>query len=261
MKERILTAAIAGAGFLALLYFGGAFFAGLVVLMAIVGISELVKMLGIPKISLTALLVYVFVSLLILWPILTNETTGQIQLHILITAALLLFTAGVLTKNKLAIDRIGALFIGIVYVGFGFYSILYARDVHGFAYVLFILILIWSTDSGAYFTGRSIGKRKLWPEISPKKTIEGAIGGIISAILVAIIFYFIFPLHEQIYIPIVLALFVGIAGQLGDLVESAVKRFYNVKDSGTLLPGHGGILDRFDSMLFVFPILYILGFI
>lgn len=96
------------------------------------------------------------------------------------------------------------------------------------------------------------------PAISPNKTVEGAIGGILSAVIVAILFYFFTELQNRFPLPVLLIISVilSIFGQVGDLVESALKRYYGVKDSGKLLPGHGGILDRVDSWLFVFPVLY-----
>ena len=128
---------------------------------------------------------------------------------------------------------------------------------NGLPLFFFVLFNIWATDSGAYFIGRALGKRKLWPEISPKKTVEGAIGGIASALVLTVIFQLIHPLFsfsEALLAAIVIAVF----GQMGDLVESALKRHYGVKDSGNILPGHGGILDRFDSLIFVLPILHVL---
>lgn len=117
--------------------------------------------------------------------------------------------------------------------------------------------MVWLTDTGAYIFGRLFGKRKLWPEISPNKTIEGFIGGIASSTIVAIVF----ALNYEMPLGLVPLIFVtwlfSIAGQLGDLVESALKRNFGVKDSGTLLPGHGGILDRFDSLIFVLPLINI----
>lgn len=123
------------------------------------------------------------------------------------------------------------------------------------------MFTIWATDTGAYFTGNAFGKRKLWPKISPNKTVAGAIGGIISAIVVAIVFQLVYPFTMPIYLLVGVALIISVFGQIGDLVASAYKRHYNVKDSGNILPGHGGILDRFDSLLFVLPILYIVQFI
>src|SRR5699024_7911628 len=121
--------------------------------------------------------------------------------------------------------------------------------------------IVWATDTGAYFVGRSLGKRKLMPAISPKKTIEGALGGIICASIVAIIFQLVKPFSVSLITVIGVTILASIAAQLGDLVTSAFNRHFNVKDSGTILPGHGGILDRFDSLLFVLPFLYVIGFV
>jgi len=145
--------------------------------------------------------------------------------------------------------------LGTLYVVMGFYLFLQARNEQGLAFVLLVLFSIWATDSGAYFVGRKWGKHKLAPSISPNKTIEGSIGGIVVAWIVAIIFQFINPVEPNIVSLFILVTVISAAGQVGDLIESAVKRHVDVKDSGNILPGHGGILDRFDSLLFVFLVL------
>src|SRR5690606_14527032 len=106
-----------------------------------------------------------------------------------------------------------------------------------------------------------IGKRKLWPEISPNKTIEGFVGGILWAVGIALVFAYFAGMEQPMVLVVIVAIVASIFGQLGDLVESALKRHFNVKDSGKMLPGHGGILDRFDSILFVMPLLHFLHFI
>jgi phosphatidate cytidylyltransferase len=123
--------------------------------------------------------------------------------------------------------------------------------------VLAIFIMIWCNDTFAYLVGKSIGKHKLLERVSPKKTIEGFVGGIVFTILASIIiseFYTFFSVTLWIITAIVIALF----GTLGDLVESKFKREAGVKDSGNIMPGHGGVLDRLDSVIFVIPFLYIL---
>jgi phosphatidate cytidylyltransferase len=122
--------------------------------------------------------------------------------------------------------------------------------------VLSIFISIWACDSGAYFAGRAIGRHKLFPRVSPNKTWEGAIAGFLAAVLA-------FLLCRQLLLPylamrdaVVCGALVGIFGQIGDLAESLLKRDAGVKDSSTLIPGHGGVLDRFDSLLFVAPLLF-----
>ena len=108
---------------------------------------------------------------------------------------------------------------------------------------------------GAYFVGVTMGKHKLCPEISPKKTIEGAIGGIICSVIFAVIIVFAFGMGDRILPTIILTIPLCIVGMLGDLFASVIKRAVDLKDYGTLIPGHGGILDRLDSMLLLAPVL------
>ncbi|PMM08544.1 CDP-diglyceride synthetase [Vibrio splendidus] len=130
---------------------------------------------------------------------------------------------------------------------------------HGAKLVMFVCLLVWAADSGAYFSGKSFGKRKMAPAVSPNKTIEGLIGGIITAVIIAWIFADLFdiqftsPLHM-----IVITLLTVVISVLGDLVESMFKRVSGVKDSSNLIPGHGGILDRIDSLTAAFPVFALL---
>ncbi len=112
-------------------------------------------------------------------------------------------------------------------------------------------MVVWLTDIGAYFTGKTYGKTKLAPMVSPNKTIEGSIGGVVTALITTTIYSQVVDLNLEFtnYLWIV-TIFVSLAGQFGDLVESAYKRYFGVKDSGKFLPGHGGVLDRIDSTLF-----------
>ncbi len=119
--------------------------------------------------------------------------------------------------------------------------------------IIFILILlIWTNDTFAYLSGSMFGKHKLMPSVSPAKTVEGFIGGGVFAIIAAIIISYIYKENSMTFY-IILAVVVWIMGTLGDLVESKLKRAYGVKDSGTIMPGHGGFLDRFDSFIFILP--------
>jgi phosphatidate cytidylyltransferase len=126
----------------------------------------------------------------------------------------------------------------------------------GWKLIFFLVLVVWLGDSGAYYFGKAFGKHKLSPMISPKKTVEGMIGGfavsIITAIVVHFTFFRNFPLHHAIIAGVILSF----AGVVGDLAESMWKRSAAVKDSGAILPGHGGFFDRFDSILFTAPILY-----
>ncbi len=130
----------------------------------------------------------------------------------------------------------------------------------GLVYVILALCAAWISDTGAYFTGTFIGKNKLCPEISPKKTVEGFLGGIaldiIVMILVSVIYGLIAGVHVQYLWLIVTAAVCSVAGVLGDLSASLIKRQRNIKDFGKIMPGHGGVMDRFDSVLFTIPVFY-----
>lgn len=147
------------------------------------------------------------------------------------------------------------------YVGNGFHYFIAARNA-GLSVLFYALLIVWMTDSGAYLIGRKIGKHKLAPNVSPNKTWEGSVGGSIIATIVGVLWICIYPIAGfNIFEMLIITVVLSIAGQFGDLVESALKRYYRVKDSGKILPGHGGILDRFDSLIFILPLLHLFGII
>ncbi|MBK7094655.1 MAG: phosphatidate cytidylyltransferase [Saprospiraceae bacterium] len=153
-------------------------------------------------------------------------------------------------SNKLVIIAESLLYIGIPFMLYMFVQQHYLSD---FFRTLFILILlIWVNDSFAYFVGSRFGKHKLLPEVSPKKSIEGFVGGGVFAVLASFLLHYFYGYFDFSFY-FVAALIVFIIGTAGDLVESKLKRIYNLKDSGNALPGHGGFLDRFDSFLFSLP--------
>lgn len=128
---------------------------------------------------------------------------------------------------------------------------------HGIFWIFFLLIIIFSGDIGAFYVGINFGKHKLCPSISPGKTIEGAIGGIVSNLIMGSILKILFLPTASWSISILFFITIGVIGQIGDLFESELKRSSNIKDSGWILPGHGGILDRIDAVLFAAPVTYI----
>ncbi len=123
--------------------------------------------------------------------------------------------------------------------------------------IIAILVSIWMCDTAAYFGGLSMGKHKLFPRVSPNKSWEGAVWGFIGALITMIIFQYYFLPYLKVHQAIIIGVIIGVFGQIGDLIESLLKRDAGVKDSSGLIPGHGGILDRFDSLIFVSPILYL----
>jgi phosphatidate cytidylyltransferase len=166
-------------------------------------------------------------------------------------------------NSKRPVQNIAYTLFGIAYIAFPFSVlnfIITPYDLNPEIYVpealIGLFIILWANDSGAYLVGSVMGKTKMIENISPNKTWEGAIGGAILSIIITVIAFhfigFLTPLHT-----IFLSLVTVIAGTLGDLTESMIKRSFNVKDSGQIMPGHGGLLDRFDSMLFAAPIYFI----
>ncbi|HZH61235.1 MAG TPA: phosphatidate cytidylyltransferase [Metabacillus sp.] len=260
MKQRILTGVLAAALFLPFVIYGKLPFTIFVYILASIGLFELLRMKKISLMSFPGL-----VSLLILWVLLIPNSYISLLNDMIFSKAefallglLLLLTYTVMTKNKFTFDDVGFVVITVFYLGIGFYFFIETRNLE-LNLVFYALFLIWVTDSGAYFVGRSMGKNKLWPEISPNKTVEGALGGVVFAVIFACVYQYFTNVFDHYVIVIIMTVFLSIFGQIGDLVESAFKRHYQVKDSGSILPGHGGILDRFDSLLFVLPLMHFLN--
>ncbi|WP_456086218.1 phosphatidate cytidylyltransferase [Ligilactobacillus animalis] len=262
MKQRVITAVIGLIVFLPLLYLGGLPFDILVTLMGIVAMSEFLIMKKKLLVSFEAIISFLLI-LSVLLPVFwagfwTQDTLGG-SFYLL---ALVMLVYTVISKNRFSFDDAGVLLLGGLYAGLGFRFMMLARA-ESLWMILYALLIVWITDSGAYLIGRKIGKNKLAPHISPNKTWEGSIGGSLSAVvIVGAYLYFVqgaFPYSFSTMLLWTLVFSVG--GQLGDLIESAFKRHYGVKDSGKILPGHGGILDRFDSLLFVLPLMHFAGLI
>lgn len=262
MKQRVITAVIALIIFLPLLYLGGLPFDILVTLMGIVAMSEFLIMKKKLLVSFEAIISFLLM-LSILLPVFwagfwTQDTLGG-SFYML---ALVMLVYTVISKNRFSFDDAGVLLLGGLYAGLGFRFMMLARA-ESLWMMLYALLIVWITDSGAYLIGRKIGKNKLAPHISPNKTWEGSIGGSLSAVvIVGAYLYFVQAAFPYSFSTMLLwTLVFSVGGQLGDLIESAFKRHYGVKDSGKILPGHGGILDRFDSLLFVLPLMHFAGLI
>lgn len=257
MKQRVITAVIALIIFIPLLYVGGMPFAILATLLGLIGISEILvmkkKLLVSPEAILAFLMTFTLVE-----PV---PMLGHIdRTAVLSICSLCMLLLTVTSKNRFSFDDAGVLILGSLYVGMGFHYMIMARDA-GLLIILYAFLIVWLTDSGAYLIGRKIGKHKLAPHVSPNKTWEGSIGGTVLAVLVLAVYLYFFPQRYSYSMMLLLTLIFSVGGQLGDLVESALKRHYGVKDSGKILPGHGGILDRFDSIMFILPIMFLLNVI
>lgn len=180
--------------------------------------------------------------------------TNAVPILVIVTALAAMSTSLWADDLKQGMERASMLLLGILYV-FGSWST--AASLHNLNpyWLLFGLTINWVGDSGAFYVGKNFGKHKLAPKVSPGKTWEGTIGGAALTVVYGAGFVVVAKLGVAWWMGGLLALLCGSAGQLGDLAESALKRAYGVKDSGTILPGHGGALDRMDSSLFSMPAL------
>lgn len=172
-------------------------------------------------------------------------------------AALLVPGALVLLRPEpieTAAMRLVALWGSVVYVALPFAFGIEIAVQDNRAWIVLLLALVWAGDTGAYFVGRAIGRHKLYPKVSPKKTIEGAVGGLVASVAAAVIVAWGWIPELDLVTAGLIGLLGGFSAQVGDLVESLLKRSAGVKDSGTLLPGHGGMLDRVDGVIFAFPV-------
>jgi len=205
---------------------------------------------------------YIFAAYLALWWAFIYLLNDQrvINLLMVVTIAVNMYLLFYLfSKKQKIVSTFQKFIIGLFYIGGGciFLTMIpYKNDAFAKLLIMGIFILIWVNDSFAYLVGKSIGRTKLFPSVSPKKTIEGTLGGFIFAVAAA----YIIATHEKLITPwqwIILACVIVIAGSLGDLIESKLKRAAGVKDSGAILPGHGGMLDRLDSLVFAAPFAYL----
>ena len=262
MKTRVITAVVALAIFIPLILIGGLPLTILAMALGVVAICEILIMKKIFLSSFPAIVSCIGVILMIVpdsWLSWLPAQFSRFSLVYIVFVLLLLHT--VIHKTRFNFDDAGVLTLGIVYIGMGFNCFVQARAVD-FHTLLYGMLIVWLTDSFAYICGRQFGKHKLAPKVSPNKTWEGSIlGTVVATVILAVYLYFLPVGHYDYWVMVVLTMCLSILGQFGDLIESALKRFYGVKDSGKILPGHGGILDRFDSMLIVMPALYLLGIV
>lgn len=257
---RIASAAI-GIVYLILAFYVGGWFLYLSILgIALIGMYEFytaVRHQGYNPISWVG---YLFIFWLFCCIALDLRSFHAILLSALL-AAFFCLSLNIVSKRWNLLDACLTVF-GFIYPGMAFMSLilLYNVEIYGKYLLIFTLCATWATDTFAYFTGLGLGKNKLCPRISPKKTVEGSIGGVLGSLITGILVGMVFTHFYRIDIGYIhyaaISLLCGITSQMGDLSASSIKRFCNIKDFGHILPGHGGILDRFDSILFAVPIVY-----
>lgn len=258
MNRVILGLALAGCWLLLLLKGSSVLFALVLISGLVIGAYEYGKM-ALPEESLSGLVVLAFLSVL---PLCSVFITPQLGINAGLFLAFLLlsfWTLGTYQKDFDSYGFFSRCSLGLIWVGFLGAHILMIRTMPEGNYWLLILTGITAgSDSGAYYTGRALGKHKLSPLISPNKTIEGAVGGIITGMAVAVILSLLLLQTVPWFFVLASAFVLGVIGICGDLVESVIKRATGTKDSGTILGGHGGVLDRTDSILFAAPVFYYL---
>ncbi len=222
---------------------------------------ELHEMLKHKDIETPLLLGETFIFLFI-----TDAYFNFIDFEILILLTTIFLSIYELFRNgKSAIANLGGTLLGIYYIGLFASSLVQIREFfrediiyeRGGYLILALFIMIWLCDSAAYFLGTAFGKHKLFPRVSPKKSWEGAIAGFLFSVLGMIVMRELFLSFLSLSQAVILGAVVGVVGQTGDLIESLFKRDAGVKDSSSLIPGHGGIFDRFDSLLFSAPFVYL----
>ncbi len=173
--------------------------------------------------------------------------------------ALSVFVLFSFAENHKVFDIVAKQVLGIIYIPVSLSFLIFMKELeHGVLWIIWLLIIIFSNDTGAFYGGKTFGKNALSPNISPNKTIEGSFGGIITSAIAGFIFSLIFFKDISLaFLMIPASIILAVAGQVGDLFESAMKRASNIKDSGLILPGHGGMLDRIDGLLPAIPVLYV----
>lgn len=262
MKQRVITAVIMVAVMIPFFIFSDTVaFPILAAFLAAVGMLEMQRCIGSLKhyaVSIPSIVVAAGMPFLVRY-----AGDGAIGYVFFVCFALIAYTfaVSVFSKHRFTVDT--AAFSGStgVYISFGFSALVLLRDLDHGQYIYFLAFIIpWVTDTFAYFCGRAFGKHKLIPDVSPKKTVEGSVGGTVCAVLITLLYGFVIGSLTDVapnYIALALVtLVVSLASQCGDLIMSLVKRRFGIKDYGKLFPGHGGVLDRFDSVICVSPFIY-----
>ena len=256
LAMRVASAVVIFGLFLGSLLLGGWWFAAFVILAMIVSTGEFYATVRSEEIRPLALFGLLGVAFMGVGAQLTGAAAIAGWAAAFSVVTILFLT---LSPRRQPLEDASVTIGGMVWVGLLSFAILIAQGPHPVAYILFVVLLIAANDTGAYFVGRALGRRKLSPVISPKKTVEGFVGGLIAGLVIASILA-TFPAWETIGIAkaLVAGAVVGLIAPLGDAAESMVKRSLGVKDMGSVLPGHGGMLDRIDGFLFAVPAIYFL---
>ena len=251
LLKRVLAGAVGIPLILAASYYGGIYFLIFSVIVSSLALWEFCVMFE--KKELAPLK---FSGIIISAAVIIILYTDWKYLLTIIFAMTAFFTTAEIFRAKKNPLNPAVLLFGIIYITFPFVLLNALIKLADYEIVIFIFILIWTCDTAAYFGGRLLGRHQL-SEISPNKTREGSASGFIFTMFVSLNIHFAFPEKVNITDALVIGLITGIFSQAGDLFESLLKRYCDVKDSSEIIPGHGGILDRFDSLIFVTPLIFI----
>ena len=255
MKKRIISAIVIVAIFIPLLFVGGLSFAIFMSIIGLLGLYELIHIRESRKEFplITKFFAYILFALLMFISYGNFDFQFSLDLRYISLIIFMFLLPMVFINDFKKYNLNDALFlIGcLLFLGISFNLIILIRN-NSLELVIYLLLIQTLTDSFALITGRLVGNHKLCPTISPKKTIEGAVGGALFATFVAVAFYMtVCSSSANIIFIILITVLLSVVGQLGDLVFSVIKRYYDKKDFSDLIPGHGGILDRFDSLIFI----------
>ncbi len=253
LSTRIVTAIIGIPLLLAIIYFGSWYAQLFFLILGILAVGEfhsIISSLGHKPFRITP---YLLFSLIYFEPQLSVHMGIAVFLVLMLLIIEFTFRYPEHSFIDFALSTIGPLYVGFL-LSYANRTIMLDCS---FQLLLLTFLITWSNDSGGYFVGRKFGKHKLAPVLSPKKTWEGFIGGLVFVIAIVLFYFKVYPfLAADYYVILALAVIGACFAQLGDLMMSGLKRTFKVKDSGRLIPGHGGILDRFDSFLIVLPTVY-----
>lgn len=267
LVKRLLVASVGIPLGIFLMMQGGIYLLGFVLVLTFLAFGELENIFRAKDIHIQKyqLIVFTFVIEFLFYAFRNNSKYSFIFFSLIcLIYFIFAFVNSLWDLKGFSVLNLSASLFSFLYISLGFTSIIFVREIsesNGLPFkfspnfLLLLIIGIWVCDSAAYFVGRAIGKHKLFPRHSPKKSIEGAVAGLLfsSATIFIGIFYFQLAIGLPIAHILYFCFVVGVLGQAGDLAESQLKRWAEIKDSSNLIPGHGGILDRFDSILLVFP--------
>lgn len=268
MKTRIITALILIPILVALLIFASSeIIAAAIAVVSVMGLSEFYKAVGLQKDKTLCVFGCVVGGLMPLMPMLfrcflSPDITKDVILFMIYALMLVLFAVMLLRHKKVSVTDAGLVIFSLIYIPGFLTNIFYIREMElGRFLVWLVFIGAFLTDSCAYFVGVFLGRHKLCPEISPKKTVEGAVGGVLGCMVFFLLYGLLLKHAFEVDLSFIklaiLGLIAAVISEMGDLVASIIKRHYGIKDYGTLFPGHGGILDRCDSVILVSPVIYL----